>query len=321
MEKILDLKNRKILSELEQDSRQSLNQIAKKVGLKKETVFHRIKKLEESGIIKKYLTEINLYKLGFQLYPLLLRFQNTTPQIEQEIVNYFQNSNYTGWLAKCEGAWDLNATLVARGNFELQKFLDKFLEKYSDYIADKHIFITTEIHYFKGGLWLNRRTTKTISTGGEDLMKTDEMDLKLLKILSTKARMPLVELGKRFNTDPKNIAYRIKKLEQQKIIQGSRILVDFSKMGYQFYKVWFSLKNLNPENLKKLINYFKENPRIIWATKFIGAYDLSCEMEVKDVEEFRSILEDIKTRFSHIIKKQESLLIFEEIVLNYLPNS
>lgn len=316
----LDLKNRKILFELEQDSRQSLNQIAKKVGLKKETVFHRIKKLEQEGVIKKYLTEINIYKLGFQFYPLLVKFQNTTPKIEQEIFNHLKNSSYTAWLTRCEGAWDLNATMMARGNFEFKKFLDSFLEKYSYYIADKHIFITTEIHYFKRGFWLNRKTTQTVSTGGESQIKVDKTDLHLLKLLSTKARKPLVEIGKQFQIDPKTIAYRIKRLKKQKIIQGSRILVDFSKMGYKFYKIWFSLKNLNPANYQKLLTYFKAHPNIIWATKFIGFYDLSCEMEVKDVEEFRIILDDLKIKFSDLIKKHESLLIFEETVMNYLPN-
>src|SRR3989344_6680025 len=127
--------------------------------------------------------------------------------------------------------------------------------------------------------------------------------------------MPLVEIAKKLNTNPKNIAYKIKKLEKEGIIQGSRILVDFSKIGYKFYKVWFSLKDLGEGNFRKLMSYFGEHPNIIWATKFIGFYDLSIEVEVKDVEEFRGILDEIKERFSNLIKKHESLLIFEESVM------
>src|SRR3989338_8609048 len=100
MIELVDLKDRKILFELEQDSRQSLSKIAKKVSLKKETVFHRIKSLENRGIIKYYLTEINTYKLGYLYYPMLLRFQNTTPHIEKEIIQYLLNSPYIAWLTK-----------------------------------------------------------------------------------------------------------------------------------------------------------------------------------------------------------------------------
>ena len=319
MKEILDLKDKKILFELEQDSRQSLTQLAKKVGLKKETIFHRIKNLEQKGIIKKYLTEINVYKLGYQFYPVLIKFQNTTPNIEQEIFNYLRNSKYTAWLTKCEGAWDINLTLIAKGNFELINFLDEFLEKYGEYISDKHIFITTEIHYFKRGFWLNRKTHRIVSTGGATTINLSEKDLELLKIISTEARKPLVDMGRELKENPKNIAYKIKRLEKENIIQGSRILVDFSKIGYKFYKVWFSLKNLDKKSLNTLMSYFKEHPNIIWATKSIGFYDLSIEMEVKDVEEFRQVLDEIKEKFSNLIKKHESLLIFEESVMNYLP--
>lgn len=317
--KVLDLKDRKILFELEQDSRQSLTQLAKKVGLKKETVFHRMKNLENRGIIKKYLTEINTYKLGYQFYPVLIRFQNTTPVKEKEIFDYLEKSPYMAWLTKCEGAWDLTFTLIAKGNFELKKFLNWFLEKYSRYISDKHVFITTEIHYFKRGFWLDRKTTEIISTGGVEQVKLDFKDLELLRMLSSNSRKPLVDIAKKIKINPKNVAYRIKKLEKEGIIQGSRILVDFSKMGYKFYKVWFSLQDLTEEKFEKLMNYFKEHKNIIWTTKFIGSYDLSIEIEVKDVEEFRLILGEIKDKFSGLIKKHESLLIFEERMLNYVP--
>jgi hypothetical protein len=42
-------------------------------------------------------------------------------------------------------------------------------------------------------------------------------------------------------------------------------------------------------------------------------------MEVKDVEEFRIIVNEIKKKFSGLIRKHESLLIFEEGIMNYLP--
>ena len=320
MNDMLDVKDRKILFELEQNSRQSLNQIARKVGLRKETVFYRMKKLEEDGIIKKYLTEIDVYKLGYQYYPLLLRFQNSTPEIEQEILDYLRRSKYIAWLTTCEGAWDVNATLVASGNFALKAFAADFLEKYGEHISDKQFFITTEIHYFKRGFWLNRKTNEQVTTGGEYLAKSDTTDLMLLKLLSTNARMPLVDIGAAFKTDAKNIAYRIKKLEKQKIIQGSRVLVDFSKLGYKYHKVWLSLRNINKDNYKKMLAYFSDQPNIIWATRLIGCYDVSCEMEVRNTEEFRAVVSDIKAKFHHLIKKHESLLIFEETVMNYLPN-
>jgi len=319
MEKTIDLKNRKILFELEQDSRQSLNNIAKKVGLKKETIFHRIKNLEKQGIIIKYITEINIYKLGYQFYPILFKLKDTTPITEEKIYSFLQNNKHIGWLTKCEGAWDINLTIVAKGNQELKIFLESFLSKFGKYIADKQIFITTELNYFRRDFWLNKKTQTTTTINTTDIIKLKPNDLKLIKILSNEARTPLVKIGEIFKTDPKNIAYKIKNLKKTNIIQGSRIFINFSKIGHKFYKTFFSLKNTSPENMKKLINYLEKTKNIIWATKLIGNYDLSIEMEVKDNEEFRKTIANIKLNFSNIINKHESLLIFEEKALNYFP--
>ncbi|MFA5173670.1 MAG: Lrp/AsnC family transcriptional regulator [Candidatus Pacearchaeota archaeon] len=315
----LDLKDRKILYELEQDSRQSLNEIAKKVRLKKETVFHRIKNLEKQGIIKKYLLEINSYKMGYEFYSILLRYKDTTPNIEEKIYNFLKNNKNVGWLTKCEGAWDINLTVITKGNLKLKDFLDELITKFGDYISDKQIFTTTELTYFKRGFWLDKPHTKTITTGTSDIAEIKEADYKLIRILSNDARKPLVDIGNILKTDAKNVAYKIKKYEKEGIIQGSKILVDFTKIGYKFYKTYFSLKNTNEEKIKKLFEFLQNSKNIIWATKMIGSYDLSIEMEVKDTEEFRKILDNLKLNFSDIINKHESLLVFEEAVLNYLP--
>ena len=63
MEK-LDLKDRKILYQLDLNCRQSNTQIGKKVGLSKEVVNYRIKRMQDFGIINNFWTAINSLKLG-----------------------------------------------------------------------------------------------------------------------------------------------------------------------------------------------------------------------------------------------------------------
>ena len=57
----IDKIDRKILYALDLDSKQSLNSLGKKVGLGKETLFYRIKNLQERGIIDKFVTIINVH--------------------------------------------------------------------------------------------------------------------------------------------------------------------------------------------------------------------------------------------------------------------
>jgi len=61
----LDDTDRKILSELQRDSSQSLDEIAQKTGSSKTPVWNRIKKLREAGIIKKNTAVLDAEALGF----------------------------------------------------------------------------------------------------------------------------------------------------------------------------------------------------------------------------------------------------------------
>jgi len=72
----LDLKDRKILYYLDINSRQSNSDIAKKVGLSKEVVNYRIKRLEKEGIIKGYYTVLDFYKASKKVF--LLSFARET---------------------------------------------------------------------------------------------------------------------------------------------------------------------------------------------------------------------------------------------------
>ena len=72
----LDLKDRKILYELDLNCRQSNTQIGKKVGLKKDVVSYRINNMEKEGIIKDYWTVIDTFKLGYNVFRVYLIFQD-----------------------------------------------------------------------------------------------------------------------------------------------------------------------------------------------------------------------------------------------------
>ena len=62
----MDATDRKILSELQRDATQSLDEIAKKVGSSKTPVWSRIKKLREAGVIRREVAVLDPGQLGFE---------------------------------------------------------------------------------------------------------------------------------------------------------------------------------------------------------------------------------------------------------------
>ena len=133
----LDLKDRKILYELDYNSRQSFRSIGRKVGLSKDVVATRVKKLEDMGIIRCYCAIVDENKLGYNAYRFYFSFQNVTPQLKKEIINYFLNEKITDTVCSLEGSYDLLVVILVKNFPEAQSFWHKTLKKYGKYFSKK----------------------------------------------------------------------------------------------------------------------------------------------------------------------------------------
>ncbi len=63
----MDLKDRMILSIIQEDSTLSVKEISEKIGLTFTPTYERIKQLEKNGIIEKYVGLLNREKLGLNI--------------------------------------------------------------------------------------------------------------------------------------------------------------------------------------------------------------------------------------------------------------
>ena len=84
----VDIKDKKILYELDVDCRTSASQIAKKLNISKETVNYRINKMVDNGTIKGFITEVNMAKLGLTTYKVYYQFQYLDGAVEKKLVHY-----------------------------------------------------------------------------------------------------------------------------------------------------------------------------------------------------------------------------------------
>ena len=210
----VDLKDRKILYELDYNSRQSFSQIGKKVGLHKNLILYRVKRLTEKGIIKYFYTVIDSFKLGYNSFRFYLVFQNTTPTIRQEIIDYFVNNKYTWWVGTFEGNYDLAVVMWVKDIHDFHIFWEETLKKYRNYFKEQIFCNYVRLHLFRHSFIVDKydkadRDTFEI-TGGGRKEKTDEMDFQILEILAKNARIPTIDIAKTLNSTVDTVNTRIK---------------------------------------------------------------------------------------------------------------
>jgi DNA-binding Lrp family transcriptional regulator len=317
----IDLKDRKILYELDINSRQSLSQIGKKVGLPKNVVAYRLKKLEENGIINTYYTVIDSFKLGYTSLRLYLNYQYTTPEIQKEIIEYFKNNKYTWWFGAFEGRFDLAIILWIKDFNEFYSFWKETLKRYRYYFQDQVFSIYIQILLYRYSYLLEtydyEDREKYEITGGGKKVDIDNLDFHILKILSENARMPVTEIANCLKTTPTVVNYRIKKLIKTKIIQGFRVNLDISKLGYQWFKIDIDLKDYSKRN--KIINYIKKNPNLIIIDESAGVADLELEFHLKNLNDLHKIMEDINIKFPNIVKNYRYIYATDVYKMHYMP--
>ena len=311
----IDLKDRKILYELDLDCRQSNTQIGKKVGLKKDVVSYRIKKLQEEGVIKNFYTEIDTFRLGYKVFRIYLNFQYVTSDVKEQIIKYFVEYK-NSWVVKSEKSEiDLVVIIWVKDIFEFYQFWDKTLDKYEDYFAKYTISIYIQAYSYKRSFLLSE--IKEISSGeifrmscGGKPVEIDKTDYKLLNEIAVNARIPLIELAEKLGCSSQSVNYRIKNLINSEVIKKFRVNIDLSQIGLQHFKVNIYLKD---HKLKgPILKYLENKPYLEYMNFAIGWADLEPEFVAKDFDELMKILDEVNSKFSGAIKKQ-SFFITDKI--------
>ena len=91
--------------------------------------------------------------------------------------------------------------------------------------------------------------------------KLTKADRSILKNMAYNPRIFEKELAKKCNLSKDSIRYRIKRLENLKIIEGYGIFVDFTTLGYSSYKLYLKL-NATIKEKEELIKFLGKEKQV-----------------------------------------------------------
>ena len=305
--KKIDLKDRKILYHLDINSRQSFSELGKKVGLHKDVVAYRVKRLQEKGIIYNFFTDIDITKLGYIRLRYYFVFQFASPEKRKEIIDYFMKSKYTLTVNSLEGQYDLSVYMAVKDIYDFYHFWEKAFSKYGKYFSKRSfsLFCYAKMYCYSFLIYEDSNERNDINNvweiGGRSAVKIDDLDIKLLKLINTNARIPTIKLAENLKCTTQTIKSKIKNLIKQGVIKAYKIEVDISKLKYKLYRLDI---NLN-EGVKKqpILDFLIKNPyvRTIYGT--IGdAADIELEIYLTDVHHIHKFIESISLKFPDSIK-------------------
>jgi DNA-binding Lrp family transcriptional regulator len=318
----LDIKDRRILYQLDLDSRQSLTRIGKKVRLRKDVVAYRIKRMQQEGIITGYWTLVDSYKLGYIVFRFYLVYQYVTPEIKNKIIDYLVKDKRTWVVESIIGKYDLGVFIWVKNIKDFYVFWEKLLDAYGDYFAEKIFSIYVQAYsypcsYILPSEFKEADRLKYEVTGGGSEVDIDDYDLALLNILVENTRVSLVDLAKQLHSSSQMVNSRIKRLIKHNVIQAFRVGIDISQLGLKAFKVDIHLQE--HVQRKPIMEYVKHHPNLVFISTSAGVSDLELEFDLEDSDNVHQILEHIKQRFPNAIRKYEYIGIEQNHKLRCLP--
>ena len=308
----MDKKTTQILKELDINSRQSISQIAKKVSLKKETVNYIIKKLEKQEIIRGYFPLINYFKLGSNLFKLLIRYEDLGEKGESDLISWLLKKQEVVWIGKTEGKWDLIITLRQGNIVKMYDLLEDFNKKFSKNIKEKQLLLSYEFKWFNEKyLFEGTKNYYEIAMKQEDEKeKIDEIGMKIISILESDARTPTIEIAKEIKLTAQAIAKRIKILLKKEIIAGFKLRTSLPNLNKGYHHIFVSLKDFS--KIDEIIEYYKQSKDCVFVMKYHGNYDFHLELISNSQNHFREIMRNFREKFGNHVRDYSQLTIFEE---------
>lgn len=315
----LDKKDKKILYQLDLNSRQSFNQIAKKVRLSREVVQYRIKQLEKKGVIKGYQTLIDITKLGYLSCRFFIKLQEDTPEQENRIIEYYKKHPKFWWVDQIGGFRDLGLACWARDVYEFYEIKEDLMKRFGKYVNKLELAIYCKFYIYDRDYLIedSKEKRKEKILFSPELSEFDDKDIEILRLITPNARINSVDISDKTKISVTNVNYRIKKMIQKGIIKGFKVLLDLEKIGYYWYKIEIQLSDLSVKD--HILDYFKRNKNIVYAYETLSENDLEVELEVDSYEKFREILNDFRKIFGKSIKKYNYFLWYKEHKFLFMP--
>ncbi|MBU4308715.1 MAG: Lrp/AsnC family transcriptional regulator [Nanoarchaeota archaeon] len=306
----LKKKDMELLSYLYHSGRESINKIAKECKFSREQVNYKLRKFREAGLIKGFVTLFNYPSLGYNLWATLLIKARETPNLSK-IKNIINTSEIIGY-------YDYYISFVAKNETDLKETIHEILKENGGLILEYKLIkpYFTEMYPLK--FIENKRTFNFLENF--EKQNLTKQDIKILSLLEKNARIKIIDLASKLNISSELALYKLRNLHKKKIILGTKVDFDITKLGFYYSMISIDLFHFSKELEEKIKSFVK-------SSKFVNSLILSFEnprvmIQVfnKTQEELLSTISKIKKLFGENLKKFDLMFLEQEKEINTLPD-
>lgn len=137
----------------------------------------------------------------------------------------------------------------------------------------------------------------------------DTLDLMILEYMSKDASIQFKQLAEILKVDQRTVAKRVNSMKENRVFRN-KIEIDWSRLGMAISAYVGAETGLGEEDVKRMHDYIRKEPRIIEAYSTIGDQEYFFKVMETDLQSLR---EEVMTRFEPITAKLTSSIISSKI--------
>ena len=151
----------------------------------------------------------------------------------------------------------------------------------------------------------------------DDTHHIDELDRKILNLITKNARIPYLEVARECKVSGAAIHQRIQRLSKMGVITGSEFSISPKKIGFNtcaYVGIFLDSASLYPEVVEQL----KDIPEITQGHYITGGYSIFIKIYTRNNEDLKLLLVD-KVQAIKGISRTETFISLEESFNRQLP--
>ncbi|NBC83856.1 MAG: AsnC family transcriptional regulator [Bacteroidetes bacterium] len=147
----------------------------------------------------------------------------------------------------------------------------------------------------------------------------DELDRKILSILSRNARKPFLEVARECGVSGAAIHQRVQRLTKSGVIKGSEFTFDPKKLGFQTL-AYIGIYLENSVMFNKVVQQLKNIMEITECHYTTGQYAVFVKVYAQNNEHLKNIIAD-KIQSIEGVSRTETFISLEELFHHHIPVS
>lgn len=152
--------------------------------------------------------------------------------------------------------------------------------------------------------------------------KLDKYDERLVEKLSENARKSTTQIARELRLAKETTHYRIKRLQDQGVIQGFHAIINASSFGNHYFQVLLQLHKATKEDESTIVEYLRSQDSCANVQLLNGEYDVSCLLIHSNPGDVRQFVTRFNKRFGTLISEKTIHLIIKShnFPIKLLPN-